>query len=75
MGNGDQGQPGPIEEQVHTFVVKFWQESDAPNPPFWRGHITHIPSATRAHLQHAAQLYAFIRRYLDLPDDPRPDGP
>lgn len=68
MPDPEQPAPAPIEEQRHVFVARFWQETDTRGVRFWRGHITHIPSSAHASVERLAQLEAFLRRYLELPE-------
>jgi hypothetical protein len=57
----------PAESSSHSFIVKIWLEEEATeaDPPFWRGHVTHVASGTRCHVQDAGGLIEFLNRYLN----------
>ena len=56
------------EEQTHSFVLKFWLEEidDATGEPVWRGHITHVASGKRQHLQGLEGVLDFIAEHLRI---------
>jgi hypothetical protein len=53
-------------DETLSFIVKIWLEHTAgeAGQVVWRGHITHVPSGTRRHVQSKEALFAFIDTYL-----------
>jgi hypothetical protein len=56
----------PAESSTHSFIVKIWLEEEATTtlPPFWRGHVTHVGTGERCHVQDAAGMLEFLNRYI-----------
>ena len=48
------------EFNTHAFVIKIWLEDDWR----WRGHITHVPSGKRSHIQALEEIDNFIFPFL-----------
>jgi hypothetical protein len=66
-----------------SFIIRIWFESiEVDGTVRWRGHITHVPSGNRLHLQDLAGIVPFIAPYLRLASapngalpGPRPSNP
>ncbi len=58
----------PLETVTHSFIVKIWLEesADSSHEAIWRGHITHVPSGTRAYLNNLDSIIVFLLPYLCL---------
>ena len=56
----------PVEQRSHSFIVKIWLEEEATEagPPLWRGHVTHVASGVRRHIQSLGELVAILDPYL-----------
>jgi hypothetical protein len=54
------------ESRTHSFIVRVWSERIAAgsNRIIWRGHITHVPSGKRRHLQDMDDVAFFMAPYL-----------
>lgn len=52
-----------FESVTHSFVVRIWLEED--DRAIWRGHITHVPTGDRQHVERLADIVAFISPYVD----------
>ena len=54
------------EDKTQSFIVKIWLEQTAvvSGQAIWRGHITHVPSGVRRHVQSKDDLIEFIDVYL-----------
>ena len=54
------------EDKTLSFIVKIWLEQTAEEAgqTIWRGHITHVPSGARRHVQTKEALIEFIDVYL-----------
>ncbi len=54
------------ETNNHSFIVRFWLEEQetAQQPSKWRGHITHVPSGERQHLEKPEAILEFIMPFL-----------
>ena len=57
----------PFESSTHSFIVKIWLEEAAQegDRPFWRGHITHVPSKERRYVEDLNGIIDFIVLYLE----------
>jgi hypothetical protein len=55
-----------FESSTSSFIVKVWLEDpdDTNDSPFWRGHITHVPSNERVYVQNLEDISRFIASYL-----------
>ena len=55
-----------VESNTHVFVIKVWveEQASAQHAGTWRGHITHVMSGQREHLDQLAQVQAFMVPYL-----------
>jgi hypothetical protein len=65
-------EPFPVPA-MSTFVLRFWQEWSAGGPR-WRGRIEHIPSGKSAAFLHEEVMWAFIRSFGIVGDDPNQSG-
>jgi hypothetical protein len=65
-------EPFPVPA-MSTFVLRFWQEWSAGGPR-WRGRIEHIPSGESAAFLHEEVMWAFIRSFGIVGDDPNQSG-
>jgi hypothetical protein len=56
-----------LEPNTHSFIVKIWLEETAEEAGLarWRGHITHVPSGKRRHLEDLRDVRSFIAPYLE----------
>ncbi len=61
--NSEQDHANFIETHTHSFVVKIWLEEETP-PRTWRGHITHVSSGERSHVNQLGQMTAYFAHYL-----------
>jgi len=53
------------ELNTQSFVVRIWcEEAGAGAPAVWRGHITHVSSGNRRHIDDLMQITAFVAGYL-----------
>ncbi|MDQ3247579.1 MAG: hypothetical protein M3Q45_00080, partial [Chloroflexota bacterium] len=54
------------ETTIHSFVIRLWLEeaATATDPTRWRGHITHIPSNQRQHIDTLDAIQPMIAAYL-----------
>lgn len=60
------------EPEIHSFVIKLWlEESVEGSDVAWRGHITHVPSGERRHLNELGDIVDFITPYLGGARAPR----
>jgi hypothetical protein len=55
------------EETTNSFVVRIWLEetTEEGGHATWRGHITHVASGERRHIEDLDQIKTFIAAYLD----------
>lgn len=55
------------DSEPQSFVVRIWLEETAEEAgrATWRGHITHVPSGTRRHVQDLCDITTFITLYLE----------
>lgn len=55
------------EEQIHSFVIRFWLEAidEQSEKGIWRGHITHVASGERRYLKDIGSITDFITPYLE----------
>ena len=51
---------------AHSFVLRFWLEESASevSGTLWRGHITHVMSRVRRHIEDLDEIKAFVELYL-----------
>jgi hypothetical protein len=56
-----------LEFNTHSFVIKIWLEgtSEELGQAKWRGHITHVQSGQRRHMESLDGITAFIAPYLE----------
>ncbi len=49
-----------------SFIIRVWIEEPATETQsaIWRGHVTHVPSGTRTHIQDLNQIASIIAPYL-----------
>lgn len=54
------------ETIMHSFIIRIWLEEKAEETgtATWRGHITHIPSNQRRHIENLDAVKQFINPYL-----------
>jgi len=54
------------ENSIHSFVIKIWLEESAAEAgrARWRGHISHVATGQRHHVQSLGDLPAFVAPYL-----------
>ena len=54
------------DASTQSFIVKIWLEelAGANGPAVWRGHITHVPSGARRHIQDLEAIARFMAPYL-----------
>ena len=55
------------EYNTHPFIVKIWLEEtvEETGRATWRGHITHVTSGQRRHVQDLNEITNFIVPYLE----------
>ncbi len=65
--SANEGNVDPFESSTHSFIVKIWLEEAAQegDRPFWRGHITHVPSKERRYVEDLNGISDFIVLYLE----------
>ena len=49
----------------HTFVVRLWAETSAPNALQWRGSVEHVASGQKFYFTSLGDLGDFIKRRLE----------
>jgi len=51
---------------AHSFVLRLWLEEGASQAggTLWRGHITHVMSRVRRHIEDLDEIKAFVEIYL-----------
>ena len=51
---------------MHSFIIRIWLEETVieAGKASWRGHITHIPSNRRQHIENLDAVKQFIAPYL-----------
>jgi len=57
---------GDVEEQIHSFVIKFWVEEiqEETGHVVWRGHITHVSSNEQSYIKELDRIRVFIAPFL-----------
>ena len=64
------------ENAVHSFIIRLWCEEKECDAPLgiWRGHLTHVPSRQRRHIQNLDEIVTIIMEYLRDPDGQHTPG-
>ncbi len=52
---------------LNTFIVRFWQESEA-GEGRWRGQVQHVQSGERTAFADEVALLSFIRQWVQTPE-------
>ena len=70
------GEMDVSENAVHSFIIRLWCEEKECDAPLgvWRGHLTHVPSRQRRHIQNLDEIVTIIMEYLRDPDGPPTPG-
>lgn len=64
---------GPaVEADAHSFVIRLWLEDLAPgaigNKVRWRGHVTHVMSGERRHVEDWVSVIDFVFSHFEDAD-------
>lgn len=68
------------EANTHSFVIRIWLEEQASRQgrARWRGHVTHVSSGARRHVERLSEISRFIGTYLEamgVPLEQENEGP